>query len=111
MNNENKTCDKKVVYKCGICGKKHETIAERVKCETSCLKQQEEEAKKVAELKKNEEKNARFTEASKALENALALVNKCVEDYGHFEYKGKIKDLSHLNIDFFPSKLWHHFWI
>lgn len=98
------------MYKCEICGKEYSTIAERTKCEAACLKQQEEEAKKVAEAKKKAEKDARFSEASTALDNAFALVNKCVEDYGSFKYNGKLKDLDALNMDFFPSKLWHHFW-
>ena len=107
---ENKTYAK-AMYKCGICDKVHESIADRVKCETACLKKQQEEEKKAAEAKKNKERTDRFAEASSALDNAFTLVNKCVEDYGRFEYKGKVNDLNALNLDFFPSKLWHHFWL
>ena len=96
-------------YKCAICGAIHDSVQERMKCEMACWKKQEEEAKKAAEAKKNAEKESRFSEASRAIENALALVNKCIEDYGTFKYDGKLKDLDLLNIDFFPSKLWHHF--
>lgn len=110
MEDQNNKFYYKPVYTCGVCGQKHDSIAARAACETSCLKKQNEEAKKEAEAKKNAEKEARFEEASKALDNALALVNKCVEDYGTFKYNGKLKDLDLLNMDFFPSKLWHHFW-
>ena len=108
MKNENKINDAK--YKCEICGKEYSTISERAACEMNCAKKQEEEAKKAAEAKKQGEKDARFAEASAALDNAFALVNKCVEDYSTFKYTGKLKDLDMLNMDFFPSKLWHHFW-
>lgn len=106
---ENKIYNKPM-YKCAICGEIYNSVQERMNCEMTCWKKQEEEAKKAAEAKKNAEKDARFEEASKALDNAFALVNKCVEDYGTFKYNGKLKDLDLLNMDFFPSKLWHHFW-
>ena len=97
-------------YKCAICGKIYDDVQERMNCEMVCLKKKKEEEKKAAQAKKNAEKNTRFAEASSALDNAFALVNKCVEDYGAFRYNGKLKDLDALNLDFFPSKLWHHFW-
>ena len=100
----------KPMYKCGICDTIYESIAERSQCEQACVKKQIEEEKKAAEAKKNAEKNADFTEASIALDNALTLVNKCVEKHGLFQYKGKLKELDMLNMDFLPSKLWHHFW-
>ena len=97
-------------YKCGICDKIYESIEERTNCEMSCLKKHKEEEKKAAEAKLRAEKDERFAEASAALDNAFALVNKCVEDYGSFQYTGKLEKLDMLNMDFFPSKLWHHFW-
>lgn len=105
---ENNNC--KPIYKCGICGKEYQTVQDRTNCELKCYTKQQAQEKMAAEAKKNEEKNARFSEASAALDNALTLVNKCVEDYGTFQYNGKIKDLNLSNFDFFPSKLWHHFW-
>lgn len=101
----------KPIYRCGICGKDYPSIAERMKCEQACLKKQQEEEKAAAEAKRKAEKDACFMEASNALDNAFAIVNKCIEKYGKFEYKGKLKELDMLNMDFFPSKLWHHFWI
>ena len=109
MKEENKTY-KKPTYKCGICGKSYDSIPGRSNCEASCLKHQAEEARKAAEAKKKAEKEARFTEASNALDTAYELVTKCIKDYGNFSYTGELKNLDMLNLDFFPSKLWHHFW-
>ena len=100
----------KMVYKCAICGKVYDKIEDRIKCEQECLRKQQEEEKAAAEAKKKAEKETDFVEASKAIDNAYTLVKKCVEDYGMFKYSGKLKDLDALNLDFFPSKLWHHFW-
>lgn len=103
---ENKTRS----YKCGICGASFSDVMSRNKCEMTCIKKQQEEAKAAAEAKKKAEKEARQHEVSAALDNVYALINKYVEDYGAFEYTGKYKGLDMLNMDFFPSKLWHHFW-
>lgn len=48
------------MYKCAICGKEYETIAERSECETKCLKLKAgmEAAKKLAE-KKSKKKAAK----------------------------------------------------
>ena len=97
-------------YKCAICDSIYESVQERMSCEMACVKKQQEAEKKAAEKKMKEEKDARQKEVSAALDNAYALISKYVEDYGSFEYKGKYKGLDMLNLDFFPSKLWHHFW-
>ena len=102
--------DNKQLYKCAICCSEYETIQDRANCETACVKKVLEAEKKAAAAKIEAEKDERFAEASSALDNALALVNKCVEDYGSFKYNGKLDILEKLNMDFFPSKLWHHFW-
>ena len=106
MNNTNNNA----VYYCGVCGKRFKDIESRNNCEMACLKKQKEEEKKAAEAKKNAEKDADLAEASSTIDNAYALINKCIEKYGAFRYNGKLKDLDALNLDFFPSKLWHHFW-
>lgn len=105
----NKNCKKS--YKCEICGSTYELIEERISCETACLKKQKEEEKRIAKEKLNAEKTARQQAVSDALDDVYALVSKYVEDYGSFTYNGKYKGLDMLNMDFFPSKLWHHFWI
>ena len=104
---KDKTCDK-VQYACGVCGAKYDTIQDRAKCEMACVKKIEEEAKKAAEAKKKAEKATRFSEASAAIDNAFALVNKCVEDYGEFVYNGKLENSNEPIRNYFPSRLWHH---
>lgn len=106
MKNENS----KTVYTCGICGTDHETITERMRCEQACLRKQKEDAERAAAEKAKAEKSARQAEVTAALDNAFALVNKFIEDYGSYNYDGKINTLEARNMDFFPSKLWHHFW-
>ena len=97
----------KPIYKCGICGKEYPSIAERMKCEQSCLKQQEEEAKKAAEAKKRAEKESRRAEVTNAIEHAKDLLEKYIADYEYYSYNGK--ESSDPFEAFWPSKLWHHF--
>lgn len=100
----------KPTYKCAVCGEIYESVQDRMNCEMTCIKQQQEAEKKEAAARLQAAKDECFAEASAALDNALALVNKCIENYGTFQYTGKLKDNDLLNMDFFPSKLWHHFW-
>lgn len=96
-------------YTCGVCGIHYGSVQERMNCEMTCLKKKQEEERKAAETKKKEEQENRHNEVNAALDNAYALVNKYVEDYGSFKYGGKYKGLDILNMDFFPSRLLHHF--
>lgn len=100
----------KPAYKCGICGKEFSSVQERMNCEMTCIAKQKEEEKKAAEAKKRAEKDARQHEIDAALDNAFALINKYIEDYGSFTYNGNYKGLDLLNMDLFPTKLFHHFW-
>lgn len=79
----------KEIYKCGICGTEHDTIFDRAKCEMACFEKQKEEARKLAESKKKAEKDARQLEVDKAIEHVNGLIEKFVEDYGSYQYKGK----------------------
>lgn len=106
---DNKTY-KKPTYKCGICGAIHFSVQERMNCEMTCLKKQEEEAKKAAAAKKKAEQEARYKEVTEALDKAYDLVKKYIKDYKTYTYNGKISELEAANMDFFPIKLWHHFW-
>ena len=109
MKEENKMYSKPA-YKCAICGKVYDNVQDRMNCEMACLKKKQEEEKAAAEAKKKAERDARCAEVSKALDNAYKLMNDYIKDYGSYQYNGKLKDLDSLNLDFFPSKLWHHFW-
>jgi rubredoxin len=108
MKEENKMYAKPQ-YKCAICGKIYDNVQGRMNCEMECLKKQKEEERAAAEAKKKAEKDSRYNEVNAALDNAYALVNKYVEDYGSFTYGGKYKGLDILNMDLFPSKFLHHF--
>lgn len=61
------------VYTCAICGKEHNSILSRAKCEIECANRAEEEAKKAAEAKKQAEYNARVEEVNKAFDHAYKL--------------------------------------
>ena len=95
-------------YKCGICGTIHDEIADRVKCETACLKKQAEEAKRAAEEKKRLEQKARKAELDLAIENVIKLRDAYVKDYGSYRYtfKPEFKDLTVESDDFVPLKFW-----
>ena len=101
---EENTVGRKVRYKCGICGKSHFSVYDRMNCEMSCVKKQQEEERKAAEEKKAAEQKMRKDAVDEAIKRAAKLQNDYVKDYGSYEYKGELID----NI-FLPSKLWHHF--
>lgn len=97
-------------YKCAICNQTYSTIEERSACERACLKHQAEEAKRAAAAQKKAEQEARYKEVTEALDKAYDLMKKYIEDYKTYTYNGKISELEAANMDFFPIKLWHHFW-
>ena len=103
---ENNTFYCRPAYKCGICGAEYPTVAERMECEQACIKQQEVEAKRLAEEKKKAEQDARRAEVTQAIDNACNLLNKYMKDYGRYNYDGK--NLSTFD-DILPSKFLHHF--
>lgn len=98
-------------YVCAICGKPYSTVQERAKCEMTCVKRIEAEEKKAAEAKKKAEQDVRSAEVTKAIENAYTLLTKYIKDYGPYQYNGDIKEFDMNILDYFPSKLWHHFWL
>ena len=97
-------------YCCALCGTEHESIEERAKCELECVTRVKAAEAKAKEEEKKAAKDARQQEVTAALDNSFSLVNKFIEDYGSYEYNGKLNELDAINMDFFPSKLWHHFW-
>ena len=96
----------KFTYKCGICGKEYSSVLDRAKCEIDCSKKAEEEAKKVAELKKKEEQKVRKAEVDEAFEHLHKLVTAYVKDYGHYEYGDGGEETNF----YWPSRVWNHFW-
>lgn len=110
MENDNKMYVKPQ-YKCGICGETYDYIRDRMTCEQACLKKQAEEEKRALAAKKKAEQDARSAEVTKAIENAYTLLTKYIKDYGSYQYNGDIKELDMNILDYFPSKIWHHFWL
>ena len=101
---EENTVARKIRYKCGICGKSHFSVYDRMNCEMSCVKKQQEEERKAAEAKKVAEQKLRKEAVDEAIQRAAKLQRDYINDYGHYEYDGELVE----NI-FLPSKLWHHF--
>lgn len=100
-------------YKCAICGTIYDDLRERVNCESSCLKKQEEEAKKAAELKKKEEQAARKAEVDELVKKTVEAIKKYGDDYGCYELELDEPveiDEEELNCDFpWPSRVLHYF--
>ena len=88
------------MYKCAICENEWKTIAERNKCESTCIKRIEEDAKKAAEAKKKEEKEARRVEVEEAIDHAKKLLMAYISDYKTFEFSADEDDYP-----FWTSKL------
>ena len=103
MENENNIyC--KFTYKCGICGKEHDTVYDRMNCEMECVRKQQEEERAAAEAKRQEEKKIRKAEVDEAFIHLYKLATAFVNDYGHYEYDGEDTNFH------WPSRLWHNFW-
>lgn len=83
----------KPMYKCAVCGEVYDSIAQRMSCEQTCLKKQEEEERKAAEAKKAAEYEARIEEVNMAFEKAYKLRDKLEEDYGEFKFKRKLNSI------------------
>lgn len=96
----------KFTYKCGICGKEHPSVYDRMNCEMACVKKQQEEERIAEEAKRKEEQKARKSEVDKALEHLHELVSAYVKDYGHYEYEDGDENTNF----YWPSRLWHRFW-
>jgi hypothetical protein len=80
------------MYKCGICEKDFETIAERNRCEAICIKRIEEDAKRLAEEKKKAEQEARRLEVEKAIVHATELLEAYITDYKTYEFNTDAAD-------------------
>lgn len=87
------------MYKCAICGEVYDSIAQRMNCEQTCLKRQEEEARKAAGAKKAAEYDVRVAEVKMAFNKAYDLKNKLVADYGEYVYSRMFDDLGDVIID------------
>ena len=93
----------KFTYKCGICGKEHSSVYDRMNCEMACVKKQQEEERKAAEAKEKEEQKARKAEVDAAFTKLYDLVGAYVRDYGHYEYGDGGENTNF----YWPSRMWH----
>ena len=100
---ENKTYAKPM-YKCALCDSVYESVVERAKCETLCIKKKEEEEKKAAAEKKLAEKKMRKEAVDEAVTNACRLTRAYIYDYGSYDYEGESAQDC-----IWPSKIWHYF--
>ena len=80
------------MYKCAICGKTHESIEQRAKCEMTCLEKMKEAEAKAAAEKKAKEQAIRKQEVDDAFDFAYKLKKKYIEDYGHYTTVREIED-------------------
>ena len=106
MKREENNIHNKPTYRCGICGSEYESIQQRASCEMSCLKKLREDEKRALEAKRKAEQTSRKAEVDAALKNFSKLAEAYAKDYGSYEYDGELIP----NV-FWPSKLWHHFWL
>ena len=74
----------KLQYKCGVCGKVHDTIEDRMKCEMSCINRQKELERKAEAAKKKAEKEARKKELDEAIKHTSKLLEAWNKDYGFY---------------------------
>lgn len=65
------------MFKCEICGKEYEELANRIECETKCFKELKEAEE---ELKKADYENRRVKSAE-AIDEALYIVDKMLKDH------------------------------
>ena len=73
-------------YKCAICGTIYDELKDRIRCETTCIKKQEEEVKKAAELKKKHEHDECKAFADAQVKEAIDAVREYTSKYGFYTY-------------------------
>ena len=76
-------------YKCGICDKTYDSIAERMKCEAACLRRIELEEKRQAEIKMREEKAERTAKLNNLYDQFVNEYYAYIQDYGSYSYSGE----------------------
>lgn len=86
-------------YKCAICDTVYDDLKQRVACESACLKKQEEEAKKTAELKKKQEhdKCKAFTDTK--VTEAINAMREYEKKYGFYTYETSDVDVGNGVLD------------
>ena len=90
-------------YTCAVCGKEHESILERAKCEEKCVIEAEKAAKKLMHEKLECERKA----SEQAICDALSDVNAMLAEHYEKYKKFSIKDsYPYLNYVFSRLPIW-----
>lgn len=100
---EKKEIHCKFTYKCGICGKEHQNVLDRAKCEIACTERAEAEAKKKAEEKMADDKKMRKAAIDESIKRTAEMIDSFVSDYGHYEYN----DVEPIPNLFWLEKIWN----
>ena len=79
-------------FKCSVCGQEYDNAMNRAHCELNCIRKQEEEAKKAAELKKQEERAASNANVTKLINEAYAALTAHIDLYGEYEHENDDED-------------------
>ena len=79
-------------FKCSVCNKEYSNALDRAHCELTCFKRKEEEAKKAAELKKQEEQDASNARVTKLINEAYAALTEHIDKYGEYELENEDED-------------------
>lgn len=83
-------------YTCAFCGKQYNTIEERMKCESQCLKtKKEEEALKKA-MKENEGRINSEKQIHETLDKADRMIKDHLNEYGSFSLNHSYYYLSYI---------------
>ena len=85
------------LFTCAVCGKAHNNIADRAKCETACVIKAEEDAKKLEQAKIDGERKESEAAIHKALNNVEAMIESHCEKYNSFSMRnGNYPYLKHI---------------
>lgn len=77
-------------FKCAICGTIYDELKDRIVCESKCVKRQEEKAKRLADAKKKEEQEARWSEVEAVRKHYEELYEAYLKDYEPEAYNSAI---------------------
>ena len=69
-------------FSCGVCGKEHDSIAARARCEMKCVAAEEKAAAEAKRQELEQEKAARYAEVLTTWNTYVTTRNAYIKDYG-----------------------------
>lgn len=72
-------------YCCGVCNKFYDTLEERAKCESKCLKERAKAEEALKRQKLEEAKNARYKHIEMTWKELNQLISEYIKDYGSIQ--------------------------